>query len=451
VRTLVGVTLVTVCLGLAGCSLFGKKQTARNNNGTPKPFLGSETPAKAETTALPRSSNGPLPGANGLLAGRVVAQSSGQPIQAVIRVVNLENEDAKTAELDVWTDQSGYFTISGLKVGGQYELIARAKDGGDLISRMVFEKPPKAALFIEMDKRYTTAKTPPVPDAPKPPEKKSTAGADNAPEQTSAVGIGPPVRLPDQEAPPRVNLNNPLPDNGGAATPGGANSPNPANIADGGFQRVRPPSETVTIPSPPPLPRPPQWENVPNDSPPRGAPIAPGPPGSVDLPRTPTTVPSCVLTGNRLYNFALYNIDGRVWEYQQNKNKNGRLMLLDFWHHQCQYCLTGMHHLVDLQRDYGPYGLEVVGIACEIGPVEQQRRDVFSARGRYHINFPTLLSGGSNSPILTQFQVHYFPLLVLLDENGTILWRSSDQGMDDYAYESLTRMINNRLIMQKSP
>jgi hypothetical protein len=57
--------------------------------------------------------------------------------------------------------QSGYFTIPGLKVGGQYELIARAKDGGDLMSRLVVKKPPDPSVLLEIDKKYTSPKTPP--------------------------------------------------------------------------------------------------------------------------------------------------------------------------------------------------------------------------------------------------------------------------------------------------
>jgi thiol-disulfide isomerase/thioredoxin len=461
VRTCAGVALVTVCLGLAGCSLFGKKSSAQAKNS--KPFLGSEAPAKADTTALLGASTGPLPGANGLLAGRVVMQSTGRPVQAVIQVTNLEaDEKDKEATIDVWTDQSGYFTIPGLKVGGQYKLIARAKDGGELMSRMVFEKPPKAALYIEIDKQYTTKNTPALPDGPKSLEKKD-ATADGSSGGASAVSIDPPRRNPDTEGPPGVRVNPPPPpDNGGGTSSSGGPPPNPANVADNGFQRLQPPVAPADIPGPghsprqpsiPPVPGNAQWDSAPNDRQPRATPASPPPPppGSVQLPSMPPKVPSCVLVGGRLVNFALYDIDGNVWEYQ--RQKRGRLMLLDFWHSQCQYCLRGMHHLVDLQRDYGAYGLQVVGIACETGSEEQQRTVVRSIRGRYFINYPILLSGETShqpSPIRSQFQADYFPLLVLIDENGTILWRSTRQGMEG-RYEELRRMINNRLIAQPPP
>ena len=92
-RTAVGVALVTVCLGLAGCSLFGKKQAAQKNAS--KPFLGSEAPAKTETVAMPRDSSGSLPGANGMLAGRVIVEATDRPIRASILIKSLDRGNGK--------------------------------------------------------------------------------------------------------------------------------------------------------------------------------------------------------------------------------------------------------------------------------------------------------------------------------------------------------------------
>ncbi|MGH7225653.1 MAG: hypothetical protein ACRELF_20745, partial [Gemmataceae bacterium] len=403
-RTAVGVALVTVCLGLAGCSLFGKKQTAQNNH--PKPFVGSEKPTKAEIAAMPRDSGGPLPGANGLIAGQVLVESTGRPVKAYILVKNLEDEDSKTAKLDVETNDAGYFTIPGLKVGGHYQLIARAKDGDKLISQIAWVQPPKPSLLLQLNEQRTTARTPPLPDAPTMPGKKSTTGKESSQERTSAVQIDPPIRLSEQEPPSRGGLAAPVPETGPGAS-SGDNPPNPANIAEGEFPRIRSsvPADIPNKPWPPPVPgRPqPQWQSEPGERPSPSAPAVPAPPGSVRLPNIPTPVPSCGLYGNRLDNFALHDLDGNVWEYR--RHRRGRLMLLDFWYHTCGPCLHAIPYLVELQRDYGPYGLEVVSIACETGTLEEQRRNVRAIRGRYNINYTTLLSGGGpeHCPVMAQF------------------------------------------------
>jgi thiol-disulfide isomerase/thioredoxin len=444
VRTVVGVALVTVCLGLAGCSLFGKKQAAQKTN--PKPFLGSDTPAKTEIAAMPRDNNGPLPGANGVLAGLVLVEATERPIKASIMIKNLNREDGKAADLDVSTDESGYFTIPKLTAGEIYLLEVRAKENGELISRRVYVKPPQPAMLIRLDKKYTTASTLPPQDMPHLPDKKATAGTENNQEHKPTVSVDPPQTLPDQGPQRQGGIAGP-PGAGPGTNPGGSPPPNPANIADGGFHRkTQPPVETITIPNPPPPPPQSQWENVPDQGQSsRTAP--PAVPGSVRLPYVQTPVPSCLLLGNRLDNLALYDVNGNVWEYK--RDRRGRLMLLDFWSHTCHYCLQDIHRLVELQRDYGSYGLEIVSIACEKGTQEQQQNYVRAVRGRYNINYLTLLSGNPTCPVCGQFQVDHYPLLVLIDSDGTIIWRSRD-GMDDYAHYALRKMISDRLVTRQS-
>lgn len=454
-RTVVGVALVTVCLGLAGCSLFGKKQAARNTNSNPKPFVGSETPAKTERTALPSSSDGPLPGANGVIAGLVVVKSTGRPASnAYIQVKNLEDEESKVAPLDVETNPAGYFTISGLKAGGHYKLIARAKDGDRLISQIAWVQPPKISLLIQLSDQGKASKVPPLPDAPSMPGKRAAEDSESSPERTPAASMGKPIKLPDEDSPPRANLAAPSPATNPGAPSDGAGGADPANIAKGGdFPRVQP-SVPVDIPGkpwPPPVPGEGQWEKAPEERRPQTTPVSPRSPGSVRLPNIPTPVPSCGLYGNKLDNFALYDLNGKVWEYK--RDHRGRLTLLDFWYHNCGPCLQAIHHLVELQKDYGPYGLEVIGIACETGTVQEQRANVQAVRGRYGMSYLTLLSGGGpgHCPVMDQFQVEYFPLLVLIDADGTIVWRSTRQGMDDREHYKLRKMIRDKLVTNQSP
>ena len=447
-RAAVGVAVVVVCLGLAGCSLFGKKQAAQKTN--PKPFVGSETPAKAETAAMPRDS-GTLPGANGYLAGRVVVEATEQPIKASILIKNLDREDAKGSDLDFWTDESGFFTIPKLNAGEPYLLIVRSYDDRELISRTLYVKPPNPTLLVRLDKKYTTPSTPPPPDMPKLPGKKGTAGKESAQERNPAVSIDPPVQLNDSGAQPRGGIAGPPSAASPGTNPAAGSAPNPANIADGGFRRMIQPSETVNIPPPPPPPsgQQPQWDSMPDQrQPAQSAP--PLPPGSVRMPNIATPVPSCGLYGNRLDNFALYDLNGKVWEYK--RDRRGRLMLLDFWSLNCLACQHCIPYLIELQKDFGGYGLEVIGIACGMGSsVEEQQRNLRPMLNRRQVNYKTLLSGGGpgQCPVMGQFQVDRYPMLFLIDAEGTIIWRSRD-GMDENAHYELRRKINDYLVTRQS-
>jgi hypothetical protein len=374
---------------------------------------------------------------------------TGKPVKATILVKDLERDDAKIAPLDIWTDDDGYFTIPMLKVGGHYELIARAKEGNDVISQRVFVQPPKPNLLLRLDKRFTTGSTPKIPDMPdSSPRKRNSSGSDSSSDRTSAVIVEPPEKLPS-EPPTGGTGTNPASDSGSGSNSGSGTAPNPSNIAREEFPRI-PQSPTVVVP---PVPRlqSPSWDNVPDSRQPTQPPAVPRSPGSVNLPDMPTLVPSCGFYGEQLDNFALYDIDGKVWEYR--RKGRGHLVLLDFWYHTCGPCLSAIPHLVSLQNDFGPYGLEVVSIACETGPIEEQRQIVRNIRSRYHINYTALLSGGGpgRCPVIKQFQVEYYPVLILIDTDGHFLWRSSREGMDDFAHERLRRKIQDRLVRQQQP
>jgi thiol-disulfide isomerase/thioredoxin len=100
------------------------------------------------------------------------------------------------------------------------------------------------------------------------------------------------------------------------------------------------------------------------------------------------------------------------------------MVLLDFWGTNCLPCLHAIPHLRIAQERYGPAGLDVVGIAYEQAgePAEQAKR-VRAAAERHYINYTLLLGGGGNCPVRTQFGVTRLPTLVLIAENGAILWR----------------------------
>ena len=128
-----------------------------------------------------------------------------------------------------------------------------------------------------------------------------------------------------------------------------------------------------------------------------------------------------MLTGNTLYNFALYDLNGQPWEFRQHY---GRLVLLDFWGTWCPHCIRAMPQLRELQRRYGASGLEVIGIACEDGNGPEVARRVQEVAQSRNLNYRVLLTENSNrSPLVAKFQVRSYPTMILLDENGHIIAR----------------------------
>src|SRR5438445_6311483 len=109
------------CLGLAGCSLFGKKGQAKTDQPSPVAGRSWATPpggagaAAADQPVQPRGT--------GLLAGRVLDSYDHKPPPTTIQVVSAQNANgSQGAPIEVEANEQGFFTVHGLQTGQHYEL-----------------------------------------------------------------------------------------------------------------------------------------------------------------------------------------------------------------------------------------------------------------------------------------------------------------------------------------
>jgi thiol-disulfide isomerase/thioredoxin len=354
--------------------------------------------------------------------------------------------------MEVESQPGGFFVVQGLKPGRQYKLIARTKEGDRVLAGTTQTRAPNARVFIQLREGLASGDTPPIPSEPSVPGKSASVGSAHLdpPEKTppgeDASKNGNPAQLRStgpQWAPP-------------SDSPAGSNSPprgDPSNIAHGGDKTEgwggRVPDPPVTVPpQAPPLPPAPSWNSTPfNQSSPPGA-SAPGPAASpfpgMHLPEVSTPVPSCVVVGNQVENFALNDLNLQPWEFK--RQRQGRLVLLDFWRSGCPPCLEAMKHLMQLHQTYGPSGLEIIGIAYMRGSPVEQVAAVRGVRARYGVTYPMLLGAGPSCPVKAQLQVEVYPTLVLLDEYGRILWHSKRNGLgNEYDRRALEMDIRRHL------
>lgn len=447
------VVLAILMLISAGCSTFGKKSAG---SAHPKAPAADQGPGpQAERSPPPPSFDRTSPplGVNGVLAGQIIDNNNRRPASAFIQVAELdETASARGAPIEVRADPQGYFTIQGLQTGRRYQLTARVRNGSQVLAGTVLATPPDPKLVIRVSQ-------PPSASAELGPPRAQTpvASGPNAP---------PPPSWPEPQAavadqawgPTRTPSTNPRL---GAPTPGSGRAAElrpPVEINDG------PSRQTPPVSAPPGTPAP-RLENIVGEDErdygqqpsnikpqvpqnPRGAPPSPpnGPPRPQFAPLPPldvgpARVPSCVLTGQTLHNFALNDLNGRPWEF---RNHRGRLVLVDFWGPWCVPCLQAIPHLNILQERYGPSGLEVVGIAYDKGQPLEQARKVNDVRQRLRINYRLLLGGDpADCPVRQQFRVTNWPTLVLLDERGRIVWRG--EGLDAQHLNELDIVIRQRL------
>jgi thiol-disulfide isomerase/thioredoxin len=151
-----------------------------------------------------------------------------------------------------------------------------------------------------------------------------------------------------------------------------------------------------------------------------------------------------VLVGKQLVNFALYDLNGQPWEYRTQKR--GKLVLLDFWSTDCLPCRRAIPDLRGLKALHGSKGLEIVGIAYEnSGTPQDQAKRVAAFAAKNGMDYTLLLGSGRQCPVQTQFGVRAYPSLVLVGQNGWILWRH-EGAMEPQKLAELDRTIRYWLL-----
>jgi thiol-disulfide isomerase/thioredoxin len=432
VRVVPYVGLMALCL--VGCSTFGKK-----SNPPPR--------APADSPFAPKPSGGPVmpppdpltqaPGNSGILAGQIIDSYNRQPAVTYIQVTaSTEKGEPAGAPIEVRADR-GYFTIPGLQAGRHYQLTARAQDGSRILAGTTWATPPNPKVLIRISEDFASGTTPPLPPPPAWPGGAGSKGQPPSPSAELGAPRGVQGAAGDQS---QVGTTQPPPP-----------AP-PRKSGNAGGDRQPDLSRTIDVPSPAVPAKAPAPSTEPMWMPTRALTIAPpAPAGPPDLPSAPPSgvqapIPSCVLTGNQLHSFALPDLKGQPWEFRSAHR--GRLVLIDFWGTWCPACLYAIPHLTILQERYGRYGLEVIGIDYEHGPPQEQAQKVNRVRQRLAINYRLLLGTDSpdeppRCPVRTQFAVSSWPTVILVDENGRIIWRS--EGLDAQKLQELEIIIKQQL------
>jgi thiol-disulfide isomerase/thioredoxin len=424
VRVVARMGTLALFLTLAGCSVFDKKpQQAKSNppaDRPDRPFWQIDPNGGASANAIIADRTVPPRDAGGILAGQVVDSYNRKPPPTYIQVVCKDDKQPAGAPIDVAADSMGYFTIQGLQPGKTYELIARAREGDRVLAGSTQARPPNPKLLIRVSEDLvgansrngvkpigTNSQDKPQPDWPSPADK----SAGNPP---IGVEIMPPAggRIPAAGGGPKFNGDR-------------------SRIADRDDVARAPAFPLIDINGGPGARE--------------GSTVVPGRDGST-FPSDASVsggVPSCKLTGDRLEDFALKDLNGDKWEFR--KDRRGRLVLIDFWGTWCMPCREAIWHLNAINNVYRDYGLEVIGIAEEQGEVGDHVRKVDSIRQRQGINYRLLLGGGLDHecPVRTEFGIKNYPTLVLLDDSGRILWRS--EGLSEAKLRELDGIIRQQL------
>ncbi|MFQ3592204.1 MAG: TlpA disulfide reductase family protein [Gemmataceae bacterium] len=388
--------------------------------------------APLTSPASDRDSKGNLAvGQLGMLAGQVL-EGERRVANAKIRVIELDREKPRPPFF-VRTDDNGWFDIGGLQKGQRYQLTASITRGGVLYSGQVIVTASDVRIAIPLSEVRG--------DAP---------AMDSVSGDRPAASLGTPTKTEP------LSPNNPIvidpTRTAEGKTNGWDNPPRPPTLTVPGG----PGRDPADNPTRPPLPVPPGMESSdeggvtrPLDDKAKGLPEqedeqAPPMSYSSQVHReTPhvQVVPACVLRGNTVAELALYDREGRVWEWTQQSR--GKLILLEFWKTDCPPCRAALPQLSAWQAKYGEAGFQVVSVLCEGGSLASRRERLQRVEGRQPFSYPVLFSEPTECPVRLHLNVRRYPTLILLDDTGRIVW--TREGYDPTIANELEKMIT-RLI-----
>ncbi len=117
--------------------------------------------------------------------------------------------------------------------------------------------------------------------------------------------------------------------------------------------------------------------------------------------------------GTQRPDFAIKDTDG---ELIKADDFNGKVVLVNFWATWCPPCKKEMPAFIELQEQYGPQGLQVVGIALDD---EQSVRDFADTLG---VNYPVMAAEYAGIELSRQYGNHIgaLPFSVFVGRDGKI-------------------------------
>jgi thiol-disulfide isomerase/thioredoxin len=124
--------------------------------------------------------------------------------------------------------------------------------------------------------------------------------------------------------------------------------------------------------------------------------------------------PKGKLVGNLAPDFELATLDGKNVKLSDLR---GKAVLLNFWATYCGPCKIEMPWFVELQKEYGPNGFQIIGVAMDDASTE----DIAKFAKDMGVNYPILI--GKDSVADSYGGVSVLPTTFFLDRDGKIIYR----------------------------
>jgi thiol-disulfide isomerase/thioredoxin len=120
------------------------------------------------------------------------------------------------------------------------------------------------------------------------------------------------------------------------------------------------------------------------------------------------------LIGSAAPDFELPTLDGKNLKLSDLR---GKAVLLNFWATYCGPCKIEMPWFVELQKEYGPQGFQIIGVAMDDASTE----DIAKFAKEMGVNYPILL--GKDSVGESYGGVNVLPTTFFVDRGGKLIAR----------------------------
>lgn len=120
------------------------------------------------------------------------------------------------------------------------------------------------------------------------------------------------------------------------------------------------------------------------------------------------------LQGKPAPDFSLASLDGSTLKLSDYR---GKAVLLNFWATWCEPCKIEMPWFVDLQKKYGPQGLQILGVAMD----DASNKEISDFARKMGVNYPIMIG---KEAVGDQYGgLPYLPSTFYIDRDGKVVER----------------------------
>jgi len=145
--------------------------------------------------------------------------------------------------------------------------------------------------------------------------------------------------------------------------------------------------------------------------------------------------------GSAAPDFTLQSLDGKTIRLSDFR---GKAVLLNFWATWCAPCKIEMPWFVELQKQYGPEGLQVVGVAMD----DASPKDIGDFAKEMGVNYPVLI--GKEAVGDAYGGVQFLPENFYIDRNGKVLDRAFGLKGRSEIEDEIKRIVASTAATQKA-